>query len=238
MARPFLQQKFECSYCRSVIWRHRSQISDGAIGPLAGLKFCGRECQKLHFRGIAKCVWPGCCSTKLVESRNFRIKASRGWFCDDHLLRMERMTGSRKVTARKIEFIGGKPLDHNRITWHFVKFVIFERDCGVCRGCGVRLEFKLRPIKFHIDHILPVWQGGKTSEPNLQLLCLPCHKKKSSQEQKSVNQTRWQHRVGAHFARMTHTEKDALISKLLTKISDLETRVPNYSGEKLNVEDG
>lgn len=174
------------------------------------------------FRGRTICVWPGCGALRLVEAGNFRCKEARGWLCDAHTNDMALMTGSRKVTRRKIEFINGGDLEHNRLTWSFVKFAVFDQDKGLCRTCRVVLSFTNRPIEFHVDHITPVWQGGKTNLANLQLLCVGCHKAKSASEQKLVNQHRWQHRLGVHAHRLTHMEKDALIAKLIARVRELE----------------
>lgn len=40
------------------------------------------------------------------------------------------------------------------------------RDCGMTRGDGMKL---------HIDHIVPVADGGRTCEQNLQVLCEKCN---------------------------------------------------------------
>jgi 5-methylcytosine-specific restriction endonuclease McrA len=222
MGAPFLQQKFVCAHCAADVWRKPSQISNGTRGVLAGLKFCNRVCQKAHFRPEIECAWPGCSGRRWIEAQNYRVKQASGWLCDQHTNRMQLLTGSRKMTARKLDFLAGKAIDHNRLTWAFLKFVVYEFDAGICRGCRSPLEFARRPVEFHCDHIRPLWQGGITTRDNLQLLCIPCHKTKSSAEQKLVNQTRWKKRLGANFQRMTHTEKDALIARLLARISELE----------------
>jgi 5-methylcytosine-specific restriction endonuclease McrA len=227
-ARSILRSKL-CAHCKKTIWRKPSAFSTGAKGSLAGLVFCNRECQKQKFRGTIVCCWPECRESRLIEGANFRRKAARDWFCDLHTKKMEMATGSRKVTGRKVKFVGGEPIDHNRLTWTFIKFFIFERDCGKCRSCRCELNFAARPIAFHIDHIVPVWQGGATSSANLQLLCVACHKAKSAVEQRAVNVTRWSKREGAHSHRMTHFEKDQLIARLQARISDLEGRKQNAS---------
>lgn len=54
-----------------------------------------------------------------------------------------------------------------------VKMFVWQRDSGRCVKCGSqeRLEF---------DHIIPVVKGGSSTERNLQLLCEPCNRAKSS----------------------------------------------------------
>jgi 5-methylcytosine-specific restriction protein A len=37
-------------------------------------------------------------------------------------------------------------------------------------------------MELELDHIVNVAQGGTDDEKNLQSLCVPCHKKKTSKE--------------------------------------------------------
>jgi 5-methylcytosine-specific restriction endonuclease McrA len=55
-----------------------------------------------------------------------------------------------------------------------VRRAVWARDGGVCAKCGSRerLEF---------DHIIPVSQGGSTTERNLELLCETCNRVKADQ---------------------------------------------------------
>lgn len=52
-----------------------------------------------------------------------------------------------------------------------VRVFVWQRDGGRCVECGgkERLEF---------DHIIPVVEGGATTERNIQLLCETCNRKK------------------------------------------------------------
>ena len=52
-----------------------------------------------------------------------------------------------------------------------VRIFVWRRDGGQCIQCGTkeRLEF---------DHIIPVVEGGGSTERNLQLLCEACNRKK------------------------------------------------------------
>ncbi len=54
-----------------------------------------------------------------------------------------------------------------------VKDQVWRRDEGKCVACGSneKLEF---------DHIIPVAKGGSSTYRNLQLLCEPCNRKKST----------------------------------------------------------
>lgn len=50
---------------------------------------------------------------------------------------------------------------------------VMERDMYRCRKCGSHIDLS-------IDHIIPESSGGEMTEENLQTLCLPCNKKKST----------------------------------------------------------
>ena len=54
-----------------------------------------------------------------------------------------------------------------------VKDLVWNRDAGKCRECGSneKLEF---------DHIIPFSRGGSNTYRNVQLLCEPCNRKKTS----------------------------------------------------------
>ena len=54
-----------------------------------------------------------------------------------------------------------------------VKQYIWARDEGRCRGCGSTVELQF-------DHIISVAMGGSNNSENLQILCGPCNRSKSS----------------------------------------------------------
>ncbi|MGI5491225.1 HNH endonuclease [Microtetraspora malaysiensis] len=54
-----------------------------------------------------------------------------------------------------------------------VKQFVWARDQGRCRHCGSTVELQF-------DHIIPVSMGGGSAPENLQILCGPCNRRKSS----------------------------------------------------------
>jgi 5-methylcytosine-specific restriction endonuclease McrA len=62
------------------------------------------------------------------------------------------------------------------------KVAAFERCGGRCQGivdekrCGERL----RAGRWHCDHVIPDAMGGSNELDNAECLCVPCHKKKTS----------------------------------------------------------
>lgn len=64
------------------------------------------------------------------------------------------------------------------------KIIIFERDKFTCQHCRKSFQLKglttrqaMRALSsvFHIDHIVPVMQGGRATLENLRLLCSSCN---------------------------------------------------------------
>jgi hypothetical protein len=54
-----------------------------------------------------------------------------------------------------------------------VRARVWERDGGRCARCG-----SVSDLEF--DHIIPVAKGGNSTENNIELLCLPCNRRKSA----------------------------------------------------------
>lgn len=53
---------------------------------------------------------------------------------------------------------------------------IKARDLYTCAGCG-----RVTP-ELEVDHIVPLHLGGADRDANLELLCIPCHRKKTASE--------------------------------------------------------
>lgn len=65
-----------------------------------------------------------------------------------------------------------------------LKIALFERDKFTCQECGrsyelpglsTRHAMRLLSSALHVDHIVPVCQGGRATEENLRLLCASCN---------------------------------------------------------------
>lgn len=52
-----------------------------------------------------------------------------------------------------------------------IRLFVWQRDGGKCVRCGAR-------EKLEFDHIIPVADGGNSTERNVQLLCEPCNRSK------------------------------------------------------------
>jgi 5-methylcytosine-specific restriction endonuclease McrA len=63
--------------------------------------------------------------------------------------------------------------------WRTIRAKVLARDCLRCRSCGIVCS-----ASAHVDHILPLEDGGSDDEGNLQTLCRSCHGRKTRNEQR------------------------------------------------------
>jgi hypothetical protein len=68
-----------------------------------------------------------------------------------------------------------------------LRFAVFARDGFTCRYCGRQSD----QVTLHVDHVIPVCQGGTNDEANLVTACVDCNLGKSgnSIEQSAPNET-------------------------------------------------
>ena len=64
--------------------------------------------------------------------------------------------------------------------WQARRLRILVRDAYRCRSCHELCHGKAA----HVDHILPLEDGGTDSDINLQVLCDACHGRKTRDEQR------------------------------------------------------
>lgn len=50
---------------------------------------------------------------------------------------------------------------------------------GFCAICGLYADYH---TNYHCDHVVPLQFGGKNNVENMQILCIQCHKEKTSRE--------------------------------------------------------
>ena len=63
--------------------------------------------------------------------------------------------------------------------WRTRRQEVLERDAFICQYCGAPAE--------HVDHILPVCQGGTDNYQNLASACAPCNLKKGGRTPAQAN---------------------------------------------------
>lgn len=57
-----------------------------------------------------------------------------------------------------------------------LRATVLARDYLVCAKCGV---LGTDPLAFDVDHIVPLSRGGEDTAENCQVLCVPCHRRKT-----------------------------------------------------------
>lgn len=87
------------------------------------------------------------------------------------VLREEREHARVRQEVETLERMGDLPLASREMIPDDVRMFVWQRDKGQCVRCGSgeKLEF---------DHIIPVADGGSSTERNVQLLCEPCNRRK------------------------------------------------------------
>jgi 5-methylcytosine-specific restriction endonuclease McrA len=87
------------------------------------------------------------------------------------VLREERGLAQARQEVEALERFGDLPTASRETIPDDVRLFVWQRDGGRCIRCGSRenLEF---------DHIIPVADGGSSTERNVQLLCEPCNRTK------------------------------------------------------------
>lgn len=64
-----------------------------------------------------------------------------------------------------------------------IRYDILKRDNFTCKKCGATAK---DGAKLHVDHIIPVSKGGKTTPSNLQTLCDRCNLGKSNKTDEDI----------------------------------------------------
>lgn len=106
-----------------------------------------------------------------ADARNEQVKAYQGTFAGKMALRAGQLN-----TAAKRRGAQGRISSGDLIS-------LWARQNGIdtsapvrCAGCGA-----VTP-DWHVDHIIPIKDGGAHDLSNLQLLCVACHKAKTKKD--------------------------------------------------------
>lgn len=75
----------------------------------------------------------------------------------------------------EIQFKETKTYQRRAMT-NSIRYDVLRRDCFRCVLCGQKAS---DGIKLHVDHIIPIAKGGKTTMDNLRTLCNLCNSGKS-----------------------------------------------------------
>lgn len=87
------------------------------------------------------------------------------------VLREQRELLRARQEVETLEQVRDLPAMNRQLIPDEVRLFVWQRDGGSCVRCESRenLEF---------DHIIPVADGGSSTERNVQLLCEPCNRSK------------------------------------------------------------
>ena len=116
------------------------------------------------------------------ESSLHKVKriASASW----NFLKTASLATADGIITLSLMRKGTRPKPGMRATWpKGLREQLYREQNGLCMYCRARLSNSAhidvtRPIT-HIDHIIPVNQGGTNNRENLQLLCPACNLRKS-----------------------------------------------------------
>ncbi len=87
------------------------------------------------------------------------------------VLREERELARARQEVDALARFGDLPTASREVIPDGVRMFVWQRDGGACVRCGGR-------EKLEFDHIIPVADGGSSTERNVQLLCEPCNRNK------------------------------------------------------------
>lgn len=87
------------------------------------------------------------------------------------VLKEERELARVRQEVETLERFGDLPVTMRDAISDSVRMFVWQRDAGRCARCGSR-------EKLEFDHIIPVADGGSSTERNVQLLCEPCNRSK------------------------------------------------------------
>jgi len=92
--------------------------------------------------------------------------------------RLKTIDATRATVAPPIKRERGRP-------WMRRREQALKRDCYLCQACAKR--GLITPAR-EVDHITPLFKGGRDNLENLQALCVDCHREKSREEEKERRQ--------------------------------------------------
>lgn len=217
-----------CETCGTGYVRFRSQ------GKRGSKCFCSRECQAKYGLSSVRCSWPDCsemvpCRLMRGTGRNgvdeFKVdlvrhgEYTRFPFCPQHTETIGKYLGAgSRATKGRARLLSDPEHEYEArsLSSRFTRMILFERANCKCQSCGVLLDWKGSLGAWQVDHVIPMFKGGKTKLSNLQVLCSACHDAKTSPEKSEA--TRERHALTKIGRWLTHHHKDALIARLRARL--------------------
>ncbi|KAJ8600169.1 hypothetical protein CTAYLR_001935 [Chrysophaeum taylorii] len=87
-----------------------------------------------------------------------------------------------------------------------IRRLVAYRQKYACASCGVLL-----PPNHQVDHVVPAALNGSDALPNLQALCLECHKQKTREQRHEILRTTQEPRRRDDKARVVAVEKEVAV---------------------------
>lgn len=123
-----------------------------------------------------------------VDVLGYRTKQEKSDFVSNYFENLCEYMEKGKVTRKQMKS-GSKlkkkktPKKKRKSISKSIRHEVFKRDNYKCVECGATKEKTV----LHIDHIIPVFQGGSDELDNLQTLCEACNLAKSNRTWKGGN---------------------------------------------------
>ncbi|MCI4331527.1 MAG: HNH endonuclease [Thermoplasmata archaeon] len=114
------------------------------------------------------------------------LRNSAGWFSDGTRLKAEARRAHRCVECGNLRADGRTPYCGRRCQWRFrgryfwdaARTFVLHRDRFTCQRCHLRHRVR----ELEVDHIVEVALGGASLDyDNLQTVCRPCHRRKTTE---------------------------------------------------------
>ncbi len=185
-------------------------------------------------RAQVPCVWPDCANLVPVliiqpdrhhQYIQYRMDGFAGAglvkhpLCESHRRRIFEALGplARMNGIKAILRLDNEDLAGSAVNAPMTRLVVYDSSGGCCRMCKEPLDFK---SKWHLDHITPMFKGGRNMLGNMQVLCQSCHHVKSAPEKREANGMRQKLPNSKRW--MTHRHKDEIIAKLQAELDALK----------------
>ncbi|GJE14020.1 hypothetical protein FOHLNKBM_5089 [Methylobacterium longum] len=221
---------FDCANCSTEVYRPPSLVK--------GVVYCSPDCRDRHGLLSVRCRWPGCqieMPARRCENRrlgtvwkvNLRRTGQYARFplCPAHLALVKTHLPERsRVQMGHTHWFKDpeRDLGTRGITNDAAKLMIWAKTGGRCGACDCSLSMSEKPRRWQIDHVIPVFKGGRTTFANLMPLCGPCHVIKSAPERSEASRNKARTLTGRG---LTHPEKDAVIASLRREVDALRAEL-------------
>lgn len=226
-----------CKTCGTQFQMFRSQVEREGRG-----QFCNKTCRDNYGKVSICCAWPGCDEVLVCHAITHQgkpsyrvgygrvgVKYQRNPVCESHKNLISKNLGKDHRIQGRMKWFSNPEVDLGSrvISSLITRLAVFDKTDGRCACCAKQHEFQSSG-QWEIDHIVPVYKGGKTNWPNLQILCVECHTSKTSVEKREVAFLR--HKRQKLNRWMTHPQKDAVIADLRAEIERLNEKISILEG--------